>query len=452
MFVSDSISVAQKGGRISYGRQSIVTKSIAVVGLGYVGLPVAVAFARKFNVIGFDVSSSRIEELRRGFDRTGEVASSEILNSRGLTFSTDPEDLRGADDFIVCVPTPIDAGRRPDLEALRNASRHVGRVLRPGCLVVFESTVYPGVTEDVCVPILEKESSLSLNVDFWVGYSPERINPGDPHHRFENTPKVVSGSSEEGLDRTERIYTAVLTAPVHRAPSIRVAEAAKVIENTQRDLNIALINELAMIFERLNIDTQAVLAAAQTKWNFLPFQPGLVGGHCIGVDPYYLTHRAQEVGIEPEVILAGRDVNDSMGKYVANRVIALMEVMPPGNNSRCVLIMGATFKENCPDVRNSKVEEVIQELLDRGFDVSVVDPLVSEVDRDDFGPVKWPSLSDVFPNSGGHSLQSFDAIVLAVAHEVFGEIQSRIREPLRPGGVVFDVKGKLPADLVDSRL
>lgn len=429
-----------------------MSRSIAVVGLGYVGLPVAVAFARQFQVIGYDLSETRVEELARGFDRTGEVAEADLAHATGLRVTTNLDDLKGVEDFIVCVPTPIDADKRPDLGPLIAASTDVGRVLRPGCLVVFESTVYPGATEETCIPILEAESGLKVNQDFWVGYSPERINPGDPHHRFDNTHKVVSGSSPEGLDRTEALYAAVLNAPIHRAPSIKVAEAAKVIENTQRDLNIALINELAKIFELLDIDTHDVLAAAQTKWNFLPFQPGLVGGHCIGVDPYYLTHRAQQAGFEPEVILAGRSINDSMGDFVAQRVLRLLpEDVLPGQTRR-VLILGATFKENCPDTRNSKALDVIRELQRNFVEVTVIDPHIDEMERTTIPNIAWVSLEDAFPSSGQPSLRTFDAVVLAVAHTEFLAIGNSIRSVIRPNGVVFDVKGLLPKEVVDARL
>ncbi len=423
-----------------------------MVGLGYVGLPVAVAFARKFQVIGYDLSERRVEELARGFDRTGEVAEADLAHATGLRVTTNLDDLKGAEDFIVCVPTPIDADKCPDLGPLIAASTDVGRVLRPGFLVVFESTVYPGATEETCIPILEAESGLKINEDFWVGYSPERINPGDPHHRFDNTHKVVSGSSLEGLDRTEALYSAVLSAPIHRAPSIKVAEAAKVIENTQRDLNIALINELAKIFELLDIDTHDVLAAAQTKWNFLPFQPGLVGGHCIGVDPYYLTHRAQQAGFEPEVILAGRSINDSMGEFVAQRVLRLLpeDVLP--DQTRRVLILGATFKENCPDTRNSKALDVIRELQRNFVEVTVIDPHIDEMERSTITNVAWMSSEEAFPSSGQPSLRTFDAVILAVAHTEFLAIGNSIRSVMRPNGVVFDVKGLLPKEIVDGRL
>ena len=429
-----------------------MSRSVAVVGLGYVGLPVSVTFARKFEVIGYDLSHARVEELARGFDRTGEVSEADLAHATGLKVTTNLDDLRTVDDFIVCVPTPIDADKCPDLGRLIAASTDVGRVLRPGCLVVFESTVYPGATEETCIPILEAESDLKVNEDFLVGYSPERINPGDPHHRFDNTHKVVSGSSPEALDKTEALYAGVLSAPIHRAPSIKVAEAAKVIENTQRDLNIALINELAKIFELLDIDTHDVLQAAQTKWNFLPFQPGLVGGHCIGVDPYYLTHRAQQAGFEPEVILAGRSINDSMGVFVAERVLRLLpEDLLPGQ-TRSVLILGATFKENCPDMRNSKALDVIRELQRNSVEVTVIDPHIDEMHRSTVPNVTWMSLEDAFPSSGQPSLCSFDAVVLTVAHAEFLATCNSIPSALRPNGVVFDVKGVLPKDFVDARL
>ncbi len=429
-----------------------MTRTIGVVGLGYVGLPVAVAFGGKFEVIGFDLSHSRVDELARGFDRTGEVDEARLQSAPRLHFTTRIKDLSTVDDFIVCVPTPIDEHKLPDLSPLTTACETIGRVLRPGCLVVFESTVYPGVTEEVCIPILEQLSGLAVNVDFWVGYSPERINPGDPLHRFENTHKVVSGSSDHGLEMTEALYASVLNAPIHRAQSIKVAEAAKVIENTQRDLNIALINELAKIFDVLDIDTRAVLEAAQTKWNFLPFKPGLVGGHCIGVDPYYLTHRAQQAGFQPEVILAGRSINDSMGRYVAQRVMDLLPEAEELGHPLRILVLGVTFKENCRDTRNSKVMDVIQELQRNSAEVYVIDPHVEMADRTTVAGVTWLSLDEAFSMPRETSRLNFDAIVLAVAHTEFLEIGDGLRAALAPNGVVFDVKGVLPDTLVDSRL
>lgn len=426
---------------------------LAVVGMGYVGLPVAVAFGRFRQVLGFDVSQRRIDELQNGLDRTGEVNESDLMEGSNLSFTSNATDLKRAKAFIVCVPTPIDSNNQPDLSPLTQASWDVGHALVPGALVVYESTVYPGVTDDVCVPILEEASGLKVNSDFWVGYSPERINPGDPTRRFEDIVKVVSGSSDHALDLVDNLYRSAIKAETHRAPSIKVAEAAKVIENTQRDLNIALINELSRIFDRLDIDTHEVLQAASTKWNFLPFSPGLVGGHCIGVDPYYLTHRAQEVGYFPEVILAGRTINDSMGRYVAERVHKLATSRNSDLPSMWkVLVLGATFKENCPDTRNSRVVDLIQGLQDLSADVTVVDPWVGKEDRFTIPNVSWCNLIEIFPEAGIPSRDQFDAIVLAVAHEEFLGLAPSLRALLHPGGVIFDVKGVLPREIVEGRL
>lgn len=422
---------------------------IAVIGMGYVGLPVAFAFAQTHTVVGFDVSDRRIAELREGFDRTGEVGQPNFENLSSLEFTTEVEDLRRATTFIVCVPTPIDEQRTPDLNPLIRASTEVGRALRPGSLVIYESTVYPGATEEICAPILEKESGLQLNYDFTIGYSPERINPGDAHRRFENIVKVVSGSTPEALDRVDSLYSAVVTAGTHRAPSIKVAEAAKVIENTQRDLNIALVNELAQIFHKLGIDTHDVLAAAETKWNFLPFQPGLVGGHCIGVDPYYLTFRSQQAGHHPEVILAGRTINDSMGRHVAKRIVELVNDRHESSlDPWQILILGATFKENCPDTRNSQVPDVVRALTGDTTQVFVADPWVASEERGEVAGGTWLDWEDVRTGGG----QSFHAIVVAVAHREFVELGPQIRQWLKPEGIVFDVKGALPREIVDGRL
>ncbi|MDD2407969.1 MAG: Vi polysaccharide biosynthesis UDP-N-acetylglucosamine C-6 dehydrogenase TviB [Tepidiphilus sp.] len=417
---------------------------MAVIGLGYVGLPLAVEFGKRRPVIGYDLKRSRIEELRRGLDRTREVSAEELAAARHLRFTDDPAELARCTVFIVTVPTPIDRHKRPDLTALLAASETVGKALKLGDLVIYESTVYPGCTEEDCVPVLERASGLVFNRDFTVGYSPERINPGDPEHRLPTIKKVTSGSTPEAAERVDALYREIITAGTHQAPSIRVAEAAKVIENTQRDVNIALINELAILFNRLGIDTQAVLEAAGTKWNFLPFRPGLVGGHCIGVDPYYLTYKAQEVGHHPEIILAGRRLNDAMGAYVAGRVVKLLiKRRHPVEGAR-VLILGLTFKENCPDLRNTRVTDLIAELQDYGMQVDVHDP--------------WADPEEAWQEYGLRMVPepqctSYDAIVLAVAHRQYRELGAgAIRAWLKAGGVVYDVKHVLPREAVDGRL
>jgi UDP-N-acetyl-D-galactosamine dehydrogenase len=417
---------------------------VAIIGLGYVGLPLAVGFGRQLPTLGFDINQARITELRGHRDHTLEVSEEELKATPQLRFSADAGDLASCNVFIVTVPTPIDDAKRPDLAPLVSASRTVGRAISRGAVVVFESTVYPGATEEVCVPIIERESGLRFNVDFHAGYSPERINPGDKQHRLETILKVTSGSTPEAADFVDALYRRVITAGTHKASSIRVAEAAKVIENTQRDLNIALINELALIFHRLGIDTSEVLAAAGTKWNFLPFRPGLVGGHCIGVDPYYLTHKAQQIGYHPEVILSGRRINDGMGQHVAQRVIKLMtqrRIHAAGSN---ILVLGLAFKENCPDLRNTRVTDVVGEFASYGANVDVHDPWVSAVEaRHEYGLDLVPDLVD----------GKYDAIVLAVAHREFVELGAeRIRALGKPGCVLFDVKQVLPRDAVDDRL
>lgn len=417
---------------------------MAVIGLGYVGLPLAVEFGKRRPVVGFDLKRSRIEELRRGLDRTREVSAEELAAARHLRFTDDPAELAHCTVFIVTVPTPIDRHKRPDLTALLAASETVGKALKPGDLVIYESTVYPGCTEEDCVPVLERASGLVFNRDFTVGYSPERINPGDPEHRLPTIKKVTSGSTPEAAERVDALYREIITAGTHKAPSIRVAEAAKVIENTQRDVNIALINELAILFNKLGIDTQAVLEAAGTKWNFLPFRPGLVGGHCIGVDPYYLTHKAQEVGHHPEIILAGRRLNDAMGAYVAGRVVKLLiKRRHPVEGAR-VLLLGLTFKENCPDLRNTRVIDLIAELQDYGMQVDVHDPWADpEEARQEYG----------LELTHKPQLGSYDAIVLAVAHRQYREMGvGAIRAWLKSGGVVYDVKHVLPREAVEGRL
>lgn len=418
--------------------------SLAVIGLGYVGLPLAVEFGKKRSVIGFDINLSRIESLREGIDRTLEVEAAELAEAKGLRFTCRPEDLAQANVFIVTVPTPIDDFKQPDLTPLIRASETIGRVLKKGDIVIYESTVYPGATEEDCVPVLEKVSGLKFNVDFFAGYSPERINPGDKTHRVSNIKKVTSGSTQEVSLLVDALYQEIIVAGTHRASSIRVAEAAKVIENTQRDVNIALINELALIFNRMGIDTEAVLQAAGTKWNFLPFRPGLVGGHCIGVDPYYLTHKAQSIGYHPEIILAGRRLNDAMGAYVVSQLVKAMTRRRIHVQGARVLVMGLAFKENCPDLRNTRVVDIVNELREYNVDVDVHDPWVDAVEaQHEYGitPVGEPRQGQ------------YDAIVLAVAHRQFAEMgASAIRALGKPQHVLYDLKYILPADQSDLRL
>jgi UDP-N-acetyl-D-galactosamine dehydrogenase len=412
-----------------------MNERIAVIGLGYVGLPVALAVARRFpGTVGFDISERKVAELQSGFDRTGEVAS-EALRASPLVFAHDPEALRGVTFFIVAVPTPIDHNRKPELTPLRRASETIGRVLEPGSVVVFESTVYPGVTEEVCGPILARVSGLRQGVDFKLGYSPERINPGDKEHTLERITKVVAGEDEATLQRVAAVYERIVPAGVYRASSIRVAEAAKVIENTQRDLNIALMNELAIIFDRLGIPTREVLAAAQTKWNFLPFKPGLVGGHCIGVDPYYLTSKAEEVGYHPQVILAGRRINDGMGAFVAQKLVKLLVRRDVPIRQARIGVLGLTFKEDVPDLRNSRVPDIVQELGQFGVEPLVHDPLAdAEEAREEYG----------LSLCAWEELRELDALVLAVAHRRYLERPlAELLGGLKPAGVVIDVKSAL---------
>ena len=411
-------------------------RSVAVVGLGYVGLPIAVAFGKQHPTIGFDINKAKIEELQKGFDRTGEVSEADLKSSQ-VQYTSDPAVLKNADFIIVAVPTPINDALQPDLKALRVSSELIGKHLSPGTIVVYESTVYPGVTEEVCLPILEKTSGMKAGSDFKVGYSPERINPGDKEHTLEKIVKVVSAQDQESLDIVAATYAMVAKAGVHRASSIKVAEAAKVIENTQRDLNIALMNELALIFNRLGIDTKGVLDAAGTKWNFLKFSPGLVGGHCIGVDPYYLTHKAESVGYHPQVILAGRRINNGMGKFVAEQTMKRLGQLGRPVNQLKVVVLGLTFKENVPDLRNSKVPDIIKELQEYGVQVMVHDPLAEPEEAVvEYGLhlCDWSGLKDA------------DGVILAVAHRVYLEMgQQRIVSLLRSGqqGVVVDVKSVL---------
>jgi len=417
---------------------------ICIIGLGYVGLPLAVEFGKKFTTTGFDLNQSRIDELQSGKDSTLEVEPDELQEASLLSFTSKQDEIKDSNIYIVAVPTPIDASKRPDLRPLEGASTTVGSVLKRGDIVIYESTVYPGATEEVCVPILEKISGLTFNQDFFCGYSPERINPGDKTHRLPSIVKVTSGSTPEIAVFVDKLYGSIITAGTFAASSIKVAEAAKVIENTQRDVNIALINELALIFERLDINTREVLEAAGTKWNFLPFQPGLVGGHCIGVDPYYLTHKAQEVDYQPDMILAGRRLNDHMGAYIANTVIKKMVQKGIDTSKSNILILGLTFKENCPDLRNTKVVDIINEFGEYGIKVDVHDPWVNpEEAKSEYGV----NLVDS-PQTG-----NYDAIVLAVAHNQFVEMTfDNIRSFGKEKVVIYDVKGLLPRDLVDGSL
>ncbi|RMH94536.1 nucleotide sugar dehydrogenase [Lysobacter pythonis] len=418
---------------------------IAVIGLGYVGLPLAVEFGKRHDTLGFDIDPARVDALRRGEDATREVRSDELAAARRLRFSQRPEDIAGCDVFIVTVPTPIDAAKRPDLGPLVVASRSVGAALKPGDVVVYESTVYPGCTEEVCVPVLEQASGLRLGHDFAVGYSPERINPGDRGHRLTSILKVTSGSTPEAADFIDALYAGIIPAGTHKASSIKVAEAAKVIENTQRDLNIALVNDLSILFDKLGLDTLEVLEAAGTKWNFLPFRPGLVGGHCIGVDPYYLTHKAQQVGHHPQLILAGRRTNDGMGGFVAGQVLKRMlgkGINPVGAR---VLVLGLAFKENCPDLRNTRVVDIVDTLREYHVAVDVHDPLVDSAEAHaEYGLrlVAEPAIG------------AYDAVVLAVPHEAFRRLGGEgARAYGRPAAsVLFDVKGVLPREQVDGRL
>jgi UDP-N-acetyl-D-galactosamine dehydrogenase len=416
---------------------------IGIIGLGYVGLPLAVLFASRFPVTGFDISGKRIAELHEGVDRTLEV-DRPALRATSVHFTASPDDLKSCNFYIVTVPTPIDAAKRPDLSLLKAACETIGAVISKGDVVAFESTVYPGATEEDCVPVIEQASGLVCNVDFFAGYSPERVNPGDKQHTVDKIVKVTSGSTPEAADLVDRVYASVITAGTYRAPSIRVAEAAKVIENTQRDVNIALVNEFSNLFNRLGIDTLSVLEAAATKWNFLPFRPGLVGGHCIGVDPYYLTHKAQEVGHHPEIILAGRRINDGMGEIVASRLLRLM--MSRGLNApqARVLVLGFTFKENCPDIRNTRVIDVVRELSGYGIDVDVHDPWADPQEAE----AEYGIRLQTDPQPG-----DYQGVILAVAHERFrAQGSEAIRRFAAPGGVVFDVKGVFPAAASDLRL
>lgn len=417
---------------------------IAIIGLGYVGLPLAVEFGKKVDTIGFDINLERIHELQSGTDHTLEVSDEELASATRLSYSADMDELKDCNFFIVTVPTPIDAYKQPDLTPLIKASTAIGGILKAGDIVVYESTVYPGATEEVCIPVLESVSDLKFNEDFFAGYSPERINPGDKEHRVTNILKVTAGSTPEIADFVDDVYNLIIAAGTHKAPSIKVAEAAKVIENTQRDVNIALINELAVIFNKMDIDTEAVLTAAGTKWNFLPFRPGLVGGHCIGVDPYYLTHKAQAIGHNPEIILAGRRLNDGMGEYVTTQLIKTMIKKRIQVEGARVLILGLSFKENCPDVRNTKVIDIVRELQEYNITVDVYDPWVNaQTAQEEYGvtPISEPTL------------KHYDGVILAVAHEEFTRMGlDNIRALGKDEHVLYDLKYVFAKEETDIRL
>ncbi len=418
---------------------------VAIIGLGYVGLPLAVEFGKQRPVIGFDINQTRVAELQSGQDHTLECSPEELAEAHKLSYSANLNDLKSAPVFIVTVPTPVDAANRPDMTPLIKASQTVGSVLKPGDVVIYESTVYPGATEEVCVPILEQVSGLKFNQDFYCGYSPERINPGDKEHRLPSIKKVTSGSTPDVAEAVDQLYAQIITAGTHKASSIKVAEAAKVIENTQRDVNIALMNELSLIFHKLGIDTLEVLQAAGTKWNFLPFRPGLVGGHCIGVDPYYLTHKAQEVGYHPEVILAGRRINDHMAQHVADETVKLMlKKSIPVLGSK-VLVLGLTFKENCPDLRNTKVVDIVNQLKVYNTEVDVYDPWIDTAEaQHEYG-------LECLPQEPQQN--SYDAIILAVGHQQFLAMgEGGIKALAKPDSIIFDVKSILPLGAVDGRL
>ena len=423
---------------------TLATVKLAVIGLGYVGLPLAVEFGKKRSVVGFDINQPRIDALVAGHDATLEVSDEELAQAHSLSYTANLEDLRQCNVFIVTVPTPINEHKQPDLTPLIKASETIGKVLKKGDIVIYESTVYPGATEDDCVPVLERVSGLVFNQDFYAGYSPERINPGDKEHRVTNIKKVTAGSTPEVADLVDALYNEIITVGTHKASSIKVAEAAKVIENTQRDVNIALINELAIIFNKLGIDTEAVLQAAGTKWNFLPFRPGLVGGHCIGVDPYYLTHKAQSIGYQPEIILSGRRLNDGMGAYVVGQLVKAMLKKRIHVQGARILIMGLTFKENCPDLRNTRVVDIVKELNDYGIQVDVFDPWVNPEEA-----LREYGISPVASPEQG----AYDALVLAVSHDEFKQMgAAAIRALGKPEHILYDLKYLLAADEADLRL
>jgi UDP-N-acetyl-D-galactosamine dehydrogenase len=424
--------------------KDIAHSQIAIIGLGYVGLPLAVEFGKHYPTLGFDINKARVAELQQGLDHTLEVSSAELAESGQLSYSCELDDLRRANVYIVTVPTPIDEHRQPDLTPLIKASETLGKVIKAGDVVIYESTVYPGATEEDCIPVIERVSGLKYNVDFFAGYSPERINPGDKEHRVTTIKKVTSGSTPEVAEFVDSLYRSIITAGTYKASSIRVAEAAKVIENTQRDLNIALINELAVIFNKLGIDTEEVLLAAGTKWNFLPFRPGLVGGHCIGVDPYYLTHKAQAIGYHPEVILAGRRINDSMGRYVVSELVKAMVKRRIHVAGAKVLVLGLTFKENCPDIRNTKVVDILAELKEYGVEADVFDPWVDATEaQHEYGLqlIKQPQQG------------IYDAVILAVGHNEFRQLGAAgIKALTNSSGIVYDLKYVLSAADSDLRL
>ncbi len=423
---------------------NLETAKLAIIGLGYVGLPLAVEFSKKFATTGFDLKEQRIAELQKGLDVTLEVSKKELSEADTLRFTSFIDDLRACNVYIVAVPTPIDSSKRPDFRPLEGASRTVGQVLKAGDVVIYESTVYPGATEEVCIPILEELSGLTFNQDFFAGYSPERINPGDHEHRLPTIVKVTSGSTPEIADFVDSLYGTIITAGTFKASSIKVAEAAKVIENTQRDVNIALVNELALIFNRLGIDTLEVLKAAGTKWNFLPFRPGLVGGHCIGVDPYYLTHKAQQVGYHPEMILAGRRLNDDMGRYIASEIVKLMLKKRIHVANANILILGLTFKENCPDLRNTRIIDIIEELSSYGANVEVFDPWANSREAEQWYGV---TMIEELPEN------RYDAVVLAVAHRQFSTFtREDFRRTCSSQSVIYDVKHVLANGLADGCL
>ena len=420
------------------------TIKLAIIGLGYVGLPLAVEFAKKRSVVGFDINQARIDALKTGHDATLEVSDEELREATGLQYSANLQDLAACNTFIVTVPTPIDEHKQPDLTPLVKASETIGKVLKKGDIVIYESTVYPGATEEDCVPVLEKFSGLKFNVDFYAGYSPERINPGDKEHRVSTIKKVTSGSTPEVAELVDQLYRQIIVVGTHKAESIKVAEAAKVIENTQRDVNIALINELAIIFNKMGIDTEAVLQAAGSKWNFLPFRPGLVGGHCIGVDPYYLTHKAQSIGYHPEIILAGRRLNDGMGAYVVSQLVKAMLKRRITVEGARVLVMGLTFKENCPDLRNTRIVDIVKELGEYNIQADVYDPWVDVAEaQHEYGltPIDAPEQG------------AYDAIIVGVAHQQFKDMRAEaIRALGKPEHVVYDLKYVMPRKAADLRL
>jgi len=442
-----SLSLKLNRSQLDFSKEDkmsdLLEKKIGIIGLGYVGLPLAVEFGKKFDTIGFDINKKRVDELRKGIDRTLEVEPDNMKSATKLKYTTEIKDIAECDTYIITVPTPINEHKQPDLTPVIKATETVSAVLKKGDIIIYESTVYPGCTEEVCVPILEKKSGLKFNVDFFCGFSPERVNPGDKVHTVVTIRKVTSGSTPQIAEIIDSMYREIIIAGTHKASSIKVAEAAKVIENSQRDVNIAFVNELALIFERLGIDTLDVLEAAGTKWNFLPFRPGLVGGHCIGVDPYYLTHKAQAVGYNPEVILSGRRINDNMGIYVANKVIKLMIQKNKKIKHSKVLVLGITFKENCPDIRNSRVIDVVKELHEFGCMVDVCDPMADAYEVMEEYNIKLSQFDDC-------KNFEYDALILAVSHEAFKHID--LSDFINKQTVIYDIKGFLDRNIVTGRL